>query len=80
MSGKSSSKMERDPSFVFNGAYTPLTCKLVEEVIKVGGDVSNSPVVKELVKLLPGEPVIEWSGNTANKVRHYSSLEIQSTD
>ena len=66
--------------YVFNGAYTPLTCKLVEEVIKVGGDVSNSPVVRELVKLLPGEPVIEWSGNNANKVRHYSSLEIQSTD
>jgi len=54
--------------YVFNGAYSPLTCRLVEEVLKAGGDVSSSPVVGELLKLLPGESVIDWSGNTANKV------------
>ena len=57
--------------YVFNGAYSPLSCRLVEEVLKAGGDVSNNPVVGELLKLLPGESQIEWSGNTANKVRNY---------
>merc|ERR1719220_690885 len=40
--------------YVFNGAYSPLTSRLVEEVLKAGGDVTNSPVVGELLKLLPG--------------------------
>ena len=60
--------------YVFNGAYSPLTCRLVEEVLKAGGDVSHSPAVGELLKLLPGESVIEWSGNTANKVRNYNFI------
>ena len=66
--------------YVFNGAYNPLTCRLVEEVLKAGGDVSNSPVVGELLKLLPGESVIEWSGNTANKVRNYQFIIIDYRD
>ena len=63
--------------YVFNGAYTPLTCKLVEEVIKVGGDPASNPAVGELIKLLPGDSVIDWSGNTANKVRHSDLIKRQ---
>ena len=54
-------------AYVFNGAYTPLACRIVEETLKCNGHMTNSPL-GEALKMLPGEPVIQWSGDTSNKV------------
>ena len=53
--------------YVFNGAYTPLACRLVEEVLKNGCSTTNTPL-GEALKMLPGEPVIQWTGESSNKV------------
>ena len=55
-------------AYVFNGAYTPLACRIVEETLKCNGHLTNTPL-GEALKMLPGEPVIQWSGDTSNKVR-----------
>jgi len=55
------------PGYVFNGAYTPLCCKLVEEVLKAGPSLANTQV-GEALKLLPGETIHEYSGDAGNKV------------
>ena len=53
--------------YVFNGAYTPLACRLVEEVLRCDGNLAASPA-QEAVKMLPGEATLQWAGNTGNKV------------
>jgi len=55
------------PAYVFNGAYTPLCCKVVEEVLKAGPSLTNT-TVGEALKLLPGETVYDYSGEPGNKV------------
>ncbi len=55
-------------AYVFNGAYTPLACRIVEESLKCNGQVTNTPL-GEALRMMPGEPVIQWSGDTTNKVR-----------
>jgi len=55
------------PGYVFNGAYTPLCCRLVEEVLKAGPSLANT-AVGEALKLLPGDTVHEYSGEPGNKV------------
>ena len=64
---EASSTDPSSPSYVFNGAYTPLSCKIVEEVLKAGPSLSNT-VIGEAVKLLPGETVYDYSGEPGNKV------------
>lgn len=43
--------------YVFNGAYTPLACRLVQEVLKAGPTISPSSSLGESLKLLPGDTV-----------------------
>jgi len=54
-------------SYVFNGAYTPLTCRLVEEVVRTNCNTTNT-VLADTLKMMPGDSVIQWSGDTGNKV------------
>ena len=54
-------------SYVFNGAYTPLTCRLVEEVVRTNCKTTNT-VLADTLKMMPGDSVIQWSGDTGNKV------------
>jgi len=56
------------PGYVFNGAYTPLCCKLVEEILKTGGVPLPTSPAGEALKLLPGETHFEFGGDTGNKV------------
>ncbi|XP_033112639.1 vacuolar protein sorting-associated protein 33B-like isoform X2 [Anneissia japonica] len=42
-----------DMSYVFSGAYTPLSCKLIEQTLMKG----PSNTLEEVVKLLPGENI-----------------------
>ena len=53
--------------YVFNGAYTPLACRIVEEVLRTGANTTNTPL-GEALKMMPGEQIIQWSGDTGNKV------------
>lgn len=49
-----------NPGYVFNGAYVPLVCKLVEEVLKLGPSSGSLPLgsqLSEAVKLLPGDTI-----------------------
>jgi len=55
------------PAYVFNGAYTPVCCKVVEEVLKAGPSLVGTPV-GEALKLLPGDTIHEWGGEPGNKV------------
>ena len=55
------------PAYVFNGAYTPVCCKVVEEVLKAGPSLVGTPV-GEALKLLPGDTIHEWGGEHGNKV------------
>ena len=53
--------------YVFNGAYTPLACRIVEEVLRTGANTTNTPL-GDTLKMMPGEQIIQWSGDTGNKV------------
>ena len=57
MSGKSSSKMERDPSFVFNGAYTPAVCRIVSAVAAAANSPNPDAASADLKNLVPGHKV-----------------------
>ena len=43
--------------YVFNGAYVPLACRLVQEVLKAGPTIQPTSVLGEALKLLPGDTV-----------------------
>lgn len=43
--------------YVFNGAYIPLACRLVQEVLKAGPTIPPSSALGEALKLLPGDTV-----------------------
>jgi len=55
------------PAYVFNNAFTPVCCRIVEEVLKAGPSLANTQV-GEALKLLPGETYREYSGEAGNKV------------
>ena len=54
------------PGYVFNGAYVPVSCRLVQEVL---AGRTNSVQMQEALKLLPGETVVESKAGDAAKVR-----------
>ena len=58
--------------YVFNGAFTPITCRIVEEVIRSGASLTNT-ALGEVVKMLPGDTLVQWQGEPNNKVS-YSNL------
>ena len=64
--------------YVFNGAYTPLACRLVEEVLRCDGNLAASPA-QEAVKMLPGEATLQWAGNTGNKVTLFLTWSFNMT-
>ena len=64
--------------YVFNGAYTPLACRLVEEVLRCDGNLAASPA-QEAVKMLPGEATLQWAGNTGNKVSLFLTWSFNMT-
>jgi len=53
--------------YVFNGSYTPLACKIVEEVLKTGAETNNT-FLGEVLKMLPGDSLIQWNSEPSNKV------------
>jgi len=60
-----------NPGYVFNGAYIPLCCRLVEEIFKLGprsASLSPGTPLAEAVKLLPGDTVHNYTqADTTNK-------------
>ena len=46
--------MERDPSFVFNGAYTPAVCRIVSAVVAAANSPNPDAASAELKNLVPG--------------------------
>jgi len=60
---------QNNPGYVFNGAYTPLSCKVVQEVIKAKSQ--NSPEIgqlKEGLKMVTGETILDLKSPDAPKV------------
>jgi len=53
------------PGYVFNGAFVPVSCRLVQELLKPGG--ATNPQIQETLKLLPGETITESRPGEAPK-------------
>ena len=49
--------MERDPSFVFNGAYTPAVCRIVSAVVAAANSPNPDVANADLKNLVPGHKV-----------------------
>ena len=49
--------MERDPSFVFNGAYTPAVCRIVSAVAAAANSPNPDVANADLKNLVPGHKV-----------------------
>ena len=49
--------MERDPSFVFNGAYTPAVCRIVSAVAAAANSPNPDVATADLKNLVPGHKV-----------------------
>ena len=49
--------MERDPSFVFNGAYTPAVCRIVSAVAAAANSPNPDAASADLKNLVPGHKV-----------------------
>ena len=49
--------MERDPSFVFNGAYTPAVCRIVSAVAAAANSPNPDVANADLMNLVPGHKV-----------------------
>jgi len=67
--GDASPTEPNNPGYVFNGAYTPIACRVVHEVIKSRS--SNSPELsqlKEALKMVPGETILDMKNPEAPKV------------
>ena len=53
--------MERDPSFVFNGAYTPAVCRIVSAVVAAAHSPNPDVANADLKNLVPGHKVCNLS-------------------
>ena len=49
--------MERDPSFVFNGAYPPAVCRIVSAVVAAANSPNPDVANADLKNLVPGHKV-----------------------
>ena len=62
--------MERDPSFVFNGAYTPAVCRIVSAVAAAANSPNPDAASADLKNLVPGHKVgNERELELSNRVR-----------
>ena len=51
--------MERDPSFVFNGSYTPAVCRIVSAVVAAANSPNPDVANADLKNLVPGHKVCD---------------------
>ena len=61
--------------YVFNGAYSPVVCRVVHELIKGGqgpakgtrGPLSGAALVKDALKSAPGDTIVDMNSPEAPK-------------
>ena len=62
--------MERDPSFVFNGAYTPAVCRIVSAVVAAAHSPNPDVANADLKNLVPGHKVCNLICHNLYRVLH----------